>query len=71
MPCCSGPITLTSRRSGAVTISSAARKDVNSPTVSPLSSTSLIAMYMTAARPNEASICTTGFDTALTVMSFM
>ena len=28
-------------------------------------------MYMTAASPKAAIICTTGFETAFTVMSFM
>jgi hypothetical protein len=71
MPCCSGPTRLTSRRSGAVTSSSAVRKEVNSPMVMPRASTSRIATYMTAARPSAAIICTTGFETARTVMSFM
>ena len=33
IPCCNGPATLTSRRSGAVISISAAMNDVNSPTL--------------------------------------
>ncbi len=71
IPCCKGPTMPTRRLSGAVISSSAVRKEVNSPMEMPLTRTCRIATYITAARPSAAIICTTGFDTALTVISFM
>jgi len=60
MPCCKGPNTCTSRRSGAVIKSSAVRKAMNSSTRISRVNTCWMEKNSTPARPSAAIICTTG-----------
>ena len=71
MPCCSGPATLTSLRSGAVISISAAMNEVNSPTVILPCIASSVARYSTPARPIDARSWTTGLLSARVRIIFM
>ncbi len=71
MPCCSGPATFTSLRSGAVISISAAMNDVKEPTVILPLIASTVARYSTPARAMDAIVCTIGLLMPFVIISFM